>query len=444
MKTIFLDTNVFLHFKLFDHIPWYKILNTDKVKIIIAPIVISELDEHKYNERAKIRKRAKNILSKLHNYIGNGSLSAKINGKLNLVFITKQPSKETFSNFKLNHNSQDDHLLACILEYCEENTEENVILVTSDIGPILKANSLKIQTLKMPDEYLLPFETDKNTKKIKKLEQENYFLKNIMPDTKLFFKNKQTTKTFFIKSALDIDDNYIEKKINSLKSKFPPKAFEENKNPKNVKEKWNFGLNELISTLSYKKEFIEQYNNELKDFYDKHESYLVDYIIYLNIKRLSFNIDLYICNDGNSPAEDIDLFLHFPNGFELSKKSDFVEKPKKPYPPRMRKLFDFNIPIPHLTSFHNINPGSLKVPNVSRPTIKKTHSFEVSYNIKHLKHNQCEKLDTLVVTFNYNNELINFSIDYKIQASNIPNEITGKLNVLVKGIYPATLTDIIE
>jgi len=56
MNYLFLDTNILLHFKTFDEIKW-----TDYVigeyHLSIAPVVLDELDKHKYHVNAKTARR---------------------------------------------------------------------------------------------------------------------------------------------------------------------------------------------------------------------------------------------------------------------------------------------------------------------------------------------------------------------------------------------------
>ena len=64
MKYIFLDTNIFIHFQFYEQISWQEIVG-DEYKLIIAPIVLDELDKHKTNPNKKIAGRVKSILPKI-------------------------------------------------------------------------------------------------------------------------------------------------------------------------------------------------------------------------------------------------------------------------------------------------------------------------------------------------------------------------------------------
>src|SRR5258708_184817 len=63
----FLDTNILIQFQTFDEVEWPRILHAKKVCLVLAPIVLRELDKHKtdYNN-SRLQKRARMILSKLN------------------------------------------------------------------------------------------------------------------------------------------------------------------------------------------------------------------------------------------------------------------------------------------------------------------------------------------------------------------------------------------
>lgn len=73
MIYLFLDTNIFLHYRRFDEIDWCKELKSkDDYRFVIAPIVIQELDSQKSTGK-KISQRAKEALSKIEKMINNSN-----------------------------------------------------------------------------------------------------------------------------------------------------------------------------------------------------------------------------------------------------------------------------------------------------------------------------------------------------------------------------------
>src|SRR5947207_1360774 len=62
----FLDTPVFLHYRPITEIPWEKMLPAGEIDLVIAPVVLKELDEHKYSHHSRrVQRRAASELKKL-------------------------------------------------------------------------------------------------------------------------------------------------------------------------------------------------------------------------------------------------------------------------------------------------------------------------------------------------------------------------------------------
>jgi hypothetical protein len=91
---------------------------------------------------------------------------------------------------------------------------------------------------------------------------------------------------------------------------------------------------------------------------------------------------------GTVPAEDIDIHLHFPDGFELVDSADYPKpptEPNTPYKPKNR----LDIPGLGISGFPRIhipNPQNMNIDS-ERPTIRKSNSYDVDYNRSYLKHN---------------------------------------------------------
>lgn len=188
MKYIFLDTNIFLHSKPLDNINWLKICQDEKCEIIIAPIVIYELDKSKVNNDNKGR-RARNALHKIENCIDKNSFGIRKN--VDLHVIDHKPQKNIFKNHGLNYEDHDDHLLASIIDF-KIQQKVDVYLCSYDVGPRIRSKQFGIKTIKIPDEYILPEEDRANEKKLKSLTQEITLLKSRIPRPQILFENGET------------------------------------------------------------------------------------------------------------------------------------------------------------------------------------------------------------------------------------------------------------
>jgi hypothetical protein len=103
-------------------------------------------------------------------------------------------------------------------------------------------------------------------------------------------------------------------------------------------------------------------------------------------------LDILAVNEGTCPAQDLDVFLHFPDGFALVAESGLPKKPRMPDPPnRPRTLAEtvasgFQIP-DFLARSPSINFPEIPRPtNVSKPLIRRTRSYDVEVSIAILKH----------------------------------------------------------
>ena len=81
---------------------------------------------------------------------------------------------------------------------------------------------------------------------------------------------------------------------------------------------------------------------------------------------------------------------------------------------------------------HPVSGPIAPPPNVSAPKIKHTNSYDVSYHVQKVKHNLHESFNPLYIVFDSFEEARSFHIDYRILAANIPDEIKGKLNIVLK------------
>jgi hypothetical protein len=183
----------------------------------------------------------------------------------------------------------------------------------------------------------------------------------------------------------------------------------------------------------------KRYNDALEEYYESVEHYWQSYAARMNRLRRVIRLDICLENVGRAPAEDIEVFMHFPDGFALCKESDRPppEKPKPPSPPRgpfdlMRGLsgaFSAGAlsPSPDLSQIPSASPS-----NVSSPSIEKTNSYDVKFGARKLKQHLSETFDPLYVVFHSYETASFFQIDYRINAANLPKEVEGQLNVIIK------------
>ncbi|MBU1751254.1 MAG: hypothetical protein KKA73_26515 [Chloroflexi bacterium] len=187
-------------------------------------------------------------------------------------------------------------------------------------------------------------------------------------------------------------------------------------------------------------EDVEEYNAKLDEFYQAYAEYLQGSTQYQNLRWRTIQLAIKLINEGTVPAQDIDIFMHFPNGFDVLSAHDFPPPPRRPQPPSKPKP-----PWEKLRETLDISPTSLLYPgrlipqtpelpgpppNVTAPDIERTSSYSVHFHVRQLKHNLQEPLEPLCVIFESFESAHSFHIDYQILAANVPSKISGNLHVI--------------
>lgn len=425
MQYIFLDTNIFIHFVDFDQIDWSSETNVpDQVVITIAPIVIDELDKHKYNKNQKISRRVKRLLPKIEN-----SCDSPEKLQCQIKLIEKRPDENTFSINSLDKSQQDDCLLATILEFNKTvDINDSIIYITNDVGPRLKARSLKIKVQKLNEKYLLPNEPEEIEIRNLSLQKELNELKSKTPIVKLCFLDNSSLK-IFERENLVSKDTFIQNALKKVKDETlflkcsPPKKDDYKK------QLITFSKNPLF-TLSESQ--VNEYNRQLTEYFKKYEEYINQLYTALHFQSQSIKIEFLLENTGTAPALDIDVEIHFPDGFDLITKNDFPKiktKPDSPYKPKSSYDINFSmnpISIPIISSSKYLDTNQTQI---NQPIIKKTNSYNVSFHRERLKHNQTDPLEPLYAKFNNIKIAKGFQIDYTLIISNLPRPVNGQLNI---------------
>lgn len=443
MPSLFLDTNVFLHYQQFDQIDWVILMNSGDVEIIIPPVTLRELNKNKeLHKHSHIRERAKKSLDLLDNFF-EPNKNVKVKDNLTIRFEDREPN----INFELNQldpTIQDDQLIASILMCRNERPEKTIILVTSDIGLLLrtKAGRQNIQTYKIPEKFKLQEHPDPAQKKIQELTNELKSYKNRVPKLLLLFENGNKFIEFNLPAPIEKDSLDFRKKIDEIKRQFPKSKTSEDVRKFKEGEKEGEMSQQLLKYLAYdgiSESEYERYNKELEKFYNRYSIYLNEELKYANLKRRTIILNIMISNTGTIPANDIDVIMRFPDGFRIVEEEGFPESPNKPKPPDKPRSFIEMMAAPsqslsflhEIPGLNDINP--IETPaNVSSFEIKRTNSYLVKLHINNVKHNMNEYFEPLYLMFNSFEDANSFKIEYELFAANIPSPISEFLCVVIE------------
>lgn len=421
----FIDTNSFLHYRMFTDINWNKVTNSSSVLLIVCPAVLRELDQKKFSEYdINIRNRSQQVISKMSKMVTSNKIY-KIKKNLDLMFISSEPSID-WEKEGLSSQIPDDRIIASILE--QKNNFKNIILVSSDIGLTLKVSNKGIKCISLPDEYQLNIKKDKKQKEIETLRNKIAFLENRLPILKL--------KILADNEPADFIKITINRVTNPLKDELMKKV-RVIKDELKYKPAQKFGI--LTDLLLYTKDEIERYEKDLDKYTEDMLKYYQEEYKFKEIQSRLIELKFVIINVGNQPAEDIEIFTNFPEGFVMFSEDELPKKPKepeKPIPPRSTMEMLSNISNIHITAFPNLSMSSVdnvgKNRNLSSgPEIRKTNSYEVRYRINKLKHGIQEYLKPVYVLFESIGLVKSFKISYSILADNLPEPSNGNLNIVI-------------
>lgn len=408
---IFVDTSFLLHFKSLESINWENLVSERNFIFVFPLAVIDELDKIKDDNSQSnvIRRRSRNYLIFLDNTQNNPS-----NFKYNYLLLHNEPGNNTFINHNLDYKQNDNRILAIIIEFHKLYLQNKYYLLTNDTGMKIRSKRVDfLNVLNIPEEFKKTEEKNENEKLINNFKNELDKYKNLQPQLNLIMLNDDIG--FEVKKFTYDEESYVKNSMNDIKKSYPHKEIDE---VTFIEKKYEAGL-KLI------KESFKNYNKSLDIFYEEYENFLKDNLIYLKEDFNTIKLEFKIINNGNTPANNIKLKLYFPDGFQIKEKT--VERPRLPNPPKFKILPTFStssllssLPYMHMSKFSNIPSIKLSAPN-----IKKTNSYEVTYNTIKLQHTEEIIFDPIFLFFNNYYEAHNFEVEYKIICDNIIECIKG-------------------
>ena len=419
---LFLDTNIFMHYQSFTGIDWCEITGSDNVTLAVASVVVQELDRHKDQHRSsKMRDRCRKVLKNIRLYT--------IEGRNDVNAIPYPEPNVDYGSLGLDKDINDDRLIASCIHAVQSEDYDNVILVSADTGPIIKASQLDIDFIDIPEEFQLPSVIDESDSEIKRLKLQVERLKNLHPKLSLVFPDGNTRIRFNLPEPISLSEDDILSKIENIKRTYAIKSFIKNKSKTDAISAL---LQPSILSAQPSQSEFDRYNSELPRFYKSYESYIRSYEFNKNIELRTIKLNIIISNTGNVPAEDIDIFLHFPDGFDVYDKFNKPIMPDEPSPPEPPKnTFEMMSSLSSIMNIPYHGSGPISPRNVSGLDIRKTNSHDVRFKINRLKHNMEIGSDPIYIVFDDFASASSFTIDYSIIAANTPNELEGKLHVII-------------
>lgn len=144
-----LDTNVYLHYELFDEIDWPGVLQVSgHVRIILPMVVLRELDQQKNIGRKPANQQARRVLRRIQELIeGHGRGPVAVGEQETIEVARDLPGH-------VPHPVADEELLDRV-EAFEGRPGGELVIVTGDLSMRIRAGVRGLRTLMVPDAFRL-------------------------------------------------------------------------------------------------------------------------------------------------------------------------------------------------------------------------------------------------------------------------------------------------
>lgn len=152
----YIDTNALLEFSPPDQIDWPGLVKAEHVRIVVAPVVLTELQRHKdgrstvpARKRARAGERLKFIERGLSEASDKLRSCCRLRDGATLALDVEAVPERLFDEHQLDRHLADDRLVAHVLRAKELGRD--VCLISNDSGARLVARSRGVRALDMPE-----------------------------------------------------------------------------------------------------------------------------------------------------------------------------------------------------------------------------------------------------------------------------------------------------
>lgn len=444
---IFLDSNIWVHFRPVQDIDWRDLLKVGHVELIVPPIVVDELDKMKDSAPSRrVQNRARGALKLIEeaSIAGTSVLREGVRCR-----VLDSAGHLDFAGLGLDAGRSDDVLIATMDAFRRTNATERVILVSGDTGPRLKARRAKLEVVVLSSDDRIQ-EADPLEQEYKRLKRELQRLTSRRPNLSVKIVHGQNDGERLEVPGMVPTKVCREDHVNNALAHAHSLAPERYRQPEDVDaattqavSKGGLDLSQFrmpldgITALEY-----ERYERERQAYLSRVEAWAgEDWDRRERIARC-VRIPFQLVNDGTEVAEDIDIRVHIPDGPEVYEweEPEDVNAPAPPVQPRRLEeylgasLFG-NLSYPsmmpdlgHLRDLHLPKPPG----NVSAPRIRKSQSYDVEFHVGRLKHNMQEELGELALIFPDAASSRSLTIDWQIRCGTLPDLVRGKLHLVFR------------
>lgn len=432
MVYAFLDTNMLLHYKVFEGMPWRTILADNDYKFVICQKVFDEIDKHKDGAKTKLRNRAKSINKYLISYLDGNPISS-----LDIEFCSN-PSKTSTEREDFDSSSSDEYIVFSAHEFDSKGSRK--VIVTADGGMKLRAMKVGVETILIKDsDYLIVQEPTDEEKRIKQLEKEIARYANRFSKPLLLFEDAKDTIVLHKCNIPDFSDE-LEEFRSQLLEKYPHRFPERQRKGCVIN---GLTIPDFSSSFSpYTAEDYEAYNHKTDDYIEEMVKHQRKELLCSAIDDSITEVKLLIFNQGTSPTGSMGLKILLPEDLVILSEDAWVScDMTPPEPPRLLSSFDKSM-IERAQLNDLITARLAHIPYVGsnyRDRVTEKHwtadpklPKQISINLPSLNHNMNIELDNPYRLFIPCIKTGEFHIQWTISDESNIDPQTGTLKIIIE------------
>ena len=329
MKVLFLDTNFFLQCKVPDQLPWREFSPTDNLTLLVCKPVLAEIDILKSDGNSRRARRARKANSFLREILLSSEqmkILHEVDPRVELKF-SPPLAPGRISSPHLDLTKVDEQIINDALAYKMDHPHQVVSILTNDTGPLLTAKLVNLPSIVIPDDWILPPESDPIEKENKTLKEELKKFQRLFPEIKVAVYAPdgqiiQNAKHFLGVTVFPpLNQQFVAEFMDNLRRCCP---LETNFGPEPAERALM-----LQSDPIYKFEYVPAPEKEIKDYEEAYKEwiesvpkFLENFPSRLESIRNPISFLFILQNEGHVPVEDMIVEFKALGGFLFPSPKD--------------------------------------------------------------------------------------------------------------------------
>lgn len=424
---VFPDTNVLLHGKVLEELPFLTIVKAGgKATVVLTRTVLSELDGQKTKNpnkglRDRAGKRSRALLNLYRN--DDRALSACVS----VEFEMKAPAGD-LAALGLDATLGDDRILAEVLAVKNRSGERRVVLLSRDAGMLIKAAELGLESIELDDEHVLPV-PDEQSSKLQALQRENEKLRSRVPALSVAFEDGRSFLESSVMRPRKLSEPEIrarcEEAARSILAMAPPV-------PTAMERMLGSSLLDVQGALARPSDSaIREFNRQREAWLEKLADYFgTDWLDDELLAARTVVLETVLGNSGTCPATDVQVELRFDRGVILEEGTRPTRRAPKP-PTVPRGLLDTGSPFSSGGHLDALIGGTGRPRNVTGPWVDNGgEAPSVEWHVARIRHGESLRLPPFAMLLPGVEDL-NVGVGVRIAAEELPEPRDTRLGIKV-------------